>query len=109
MVCFTIEAYVDMLLVVCCLSTEELWNIKRRKLQEFPGGSVRFKGLFYNVFLLLYSLDQIFIMSSRSQVVNSFMTFCLNELLTDKLFLLSLVFCLTQCMVSAENIAVDSV
>lgn len=37
------------------------------------------------------------------------MTFCVNELLTDKLFLLSLVFCLTQCMGSAENIAVDSV
>lgn len=53
--------------------------------------------------------DQIFILLNRSQVVNSSMTFCLNELLMDKLFLLSLVFCLTQCMVSAENIAVDSV
>lgn len=37
------------------------------------------------------------------------MSFCLSELLMDKLFLLSLVFCLTQCVVSAENIAVDSV
>lgn len=53
--------------------------------------------------------DQIFILLNRSQVVNSSMTFCLNELLMDKLFLLSLVFCLTQGMVSAENIAVDSV
>lgn len=57
----------------------------------------------------LYGPDWSFTLRNRSQVLNSFITFYLNELLTDKLFLLSLVFCLTQCMASAENIAVDSV
>lgn len=95
---------------MCHLSFEELWNIKKKRLQEFLRGSILFKGLFYNIFLLFCSPDRIFILPNGSQVMNSFkMTFCLNELLTDKLSLLSLVFCLTQCMVSAENIAVDSV
>ena len=81
---------------------------KKRKLSEFLRGSILFMVLFYNIFFLC-NPDLIFILHNRSQVMNSFMTFSLNELLTDKLSLLSLVFCLTQCMVSAENITVDSV
>lgn len=50
----TIEAYINVLLVVCDFSIKELWSIKRENLQEFLRGSIFSKGLFYIVFLLLY-------------------------------------------------------
>lgn len=43
--CFIIETCINVLLVVCVLSIEELWIIKGRKLQ-FLRGSIFFKGLF---------------------------------------------------------------
>lgn len=102
LMCFTVEAYwyFNMLLVVCILSIEELRIIKGRKLQKFLRGS-----MFLRVcFILFYCscVDPLGFSSYPTEVKsNSFMTFCLNELLMDKLFLLSLVFCLTQCMASA--------
>lgn len=103
-VSFTIEAYINVLQFESDFNITEL----ECRLQEFLEEACFFKDLSCNVSLLGWC-ESDFYPIRCSQVVASFMSFCVNELLKDKLFLLSLGFCLTQCMVSAENIAVESV